>query len=332
MARAIAGIETLIIVIAMIIVSAVAAGVLLHTSQVLQDRALHVGKSSEQRVNTGIDPVRVMALANETTHQVYGFEVLVRLVAGSDPMLMESILMIVTVPEGAFEATWQSSRRSDFAYAELTNPVPLNTSGTSLDVGIDLDHIPDYENDDLTFYYDESGDKYFSLETGFSTATADADGTSWYGATTLVNVTTEPFYDDGQFSQLHGYITFIADLTHPDIATAGDLTTFLSNNGGLDCGASAAFMNCSVQTEVDNPDWWYLKPLYRFGVQHVRSDGDDIFEEDEVFRFRFKLTEPYVVNEEELVSIALIARSGLRREAQFTLPTTMLNKNIIVWP
>ena len=54
--KGISGIGTLIIFIALILVAAVAAIVLLQTSESLQSRAVATGKESEQQVSTKLQP------------------------------------------------------------------------------------------------------------------------------------------------------------------------------------------------------------------------------------------------------------------------------------
>ena len=53
------GIGTLIIFIAMILVAAVAAGVLIQTASSLQSKSLDVGRQSQEKVTTDIDVVSV---------------------------------------------------------------------------------------------------------------------------------------------------------------------------------------------------------------------------------------------------------------------------------
>lgn len=84
--KGVMGIGMLIIFISTILVSAVAAGVIIRSSGILQQRALEVEESTRQRLVTRVEVVAVDAVANITTEQVLGFEILVRLGAGSYPL------------------------------------------------------------------------------------------------------------------------------------------------------------------------------------------------------------------------------------------------------
>ncbi len=53
------GIGTLIIFIALILVAAVAAGVLIQTASSLQSKSLDVGRQSQEKITTDIDVVQV---------------------------------------------------------------------------------------------------------------------------------------------------------------------------------------------------------------------------------------------------------------------------------
>jgi len=84
------GIGTLIIFIAMILVAAVAAGVLIQTSSSLQSKALDVGSQSQERVTTTLDVVQVYG-DDATDHKFNtsdSLNAVVRLGAGSDPIKM----------------------------------------------------------------------------------------------------------------------------------------------------------------------------------------------------------------------------------------------------
>ena len=59
--KGIMGIETLIIFIAMIIVAAIAAGVLLRTQGVLQQKSLAVANEARERVVTGLEIISITA-------------------------------------------------------------------------------------------------------------------------------------------------------------------------------------------------------------------------------------------------------------------------------
>lgn len=87
--RGIMGIGTLIIFIATILVAAVAAAVLISTSNVLQQRSLLVGQEARKAITDGINVFSITSESNATNETFNNFEILVRLSPGSDALQMK---------------------------------------------------------------------------------------------------------------------------------------------------------------------------------------------------------------------------------------------------
>ena len=66
--KAVMGIGTLIIFIATILVAAVAAAVLISTSNVLQQRSLLVGQEARKAITDGIEVVSIITASDAATH------------------------------------------------------------------------------------------------------------------------------------------------------------------------------------------------------------------------------------------------------------------------
>jgi archaeal flagellin FlaB len=86
------GIGTLIVFIAMILVAAIASGVLLGTAGSLQQKALTVGKMSSMEVSSGMQIVTVTG-TNGSDGDIESFEMLVKLTAGSDALTLNDTLL-----------------------------------------------------------------------------------------------------------------------------------------------------------------------------------------------------------------------------------------------
>ena len=79
------GIGTLIIFIAMILVAAIAAGVLIRTATGLQSRALLTGERSKEQVSTNTQTL-ILYATNGSNHSVIDFEQRIKLAPGSSPV------------------------------------------------------------------------------------------------------------------------------------------------------------------------------------------------------------------------------------------------------
>lgn len=86
--RAIMGISTLIIFIATILVAAVAAAVLISTSNVLQQRSLLVGQDARKSITNAIELISIITTTDQMNETFNNFEILLRLAPGSDALQM----------------------------------------------------------------------------------------------------------------------------------------------------------------------------------------------------------------------------------------------------
>ncbi len=89
------GVGTLIIFIALLLVAAVAAGVLITTAGVLQERALATGKETTGRIATHIEVIEVSA-TNGTNETLNELSMLVKLSAGSTPVRFQDTTLILS--------------------------------------------------------------------------------------------------------------------------------------------------------------------------------------------------------------------------------------------
>jgi len=102
------GIGTLIIFIAMILVAAVAAGVLIQTASSLQSKSLDVGRQSQERLTTDIEVIQIFAddasdgKINNTS-PVLGDKItfVLRLGSGSTPIKLGDLLIRFDAADGS---------------------------------------------------------------------------------------------------------------------------------------------------------------------------------------------------------------------------------------
>jgi archaellin len=84
------GVGTLIIFIAMLLVAAVAAGVLLQTAGALQQRALVTGSQTRAEISTNVRVIEVSAV-DGTDQTLENFSMQLKLAPGSDPIKLSEV-------------------------------------------------------------------------------------------------------------------------------------------------------------------------------------------------------------------------------------------------
>ena len=117
--KAVMGVGMLLIFVSTILVSAVAAGVLIRTTGLMQESALDVAGSTQNRIVTGIDVFTAYALANSSQDKVYGFEFFVRLRAGSPPIQFRNLGLSYISEEESFSASLNESLMGSCTIANL---------------------------------------------------------------------------------------------------------------------------------------------------------------------------------------------------------------------
>jgi archaellin len=102
--KAVVGIGTLIIFIATIVVSMVAAGVLVRSTGLLQERALFVEETARERLISGVEVYAVYAQGDRLNQTMSEFEFHMRLRPGSNPIQMRTLSMAFDTPDRIYAA------------------------------------------------------------------------------------------------------------------------------------------------------------------------------------------------------------------------------------
>jgi flagellin-like protein len=146
------GIGTLIIFIAMVLVAAVAAGVLVNTSGLLQSQAQDTGADAQAQVSNQIDVVSATGVEADTDGNIETIELIVKKSPGSDPIDLSQASIQYT-SDGAsetleYEATDGNLDGTNFVSASVkdagstSSPSEvLDENGDRVKVRIDVDSI-----------------------------------------------------------------------------------------------------------------------------------------------------------------------------------------------
>ena len=133
------GIGTLIIFIAIILVAAVAAGVLIQTASSLQSKSLDVGRQSQEKITTDLDVIQVYvtdtsdgnitsardARAGDTITMV------LRLGSGSVPVKIQDLLLRFDAQDGSQTVTYSGSS----AFTNETFGIDYKINGSNNQAG-----------------------------------------------------------------------------------------------------------------------------------------------------------------------------------------------------
>ncbi len=307
--KSVMGIGTLIIFIAMILVAAVAAGVIIRTAGVLQQRAYAVGAETRQRILSLIDISNVIADVNLTSQTSNEVEILVRLGAGSYPI--------------PFATTGFTFYTQDmFVSAKLQDP--------SIDA---------YINNPL---YNLTG-----LTTSFKTI-GDLDNDNVQDKIKIVNGTTEDsleiFLSDQNIYFDVPLGTNLSVGTNLDIQdlpltenTTGDIWGFLQANGTVTTantfdGVNAQISQFPVLPQHKSCNFNNLIPERFFCIQVAQGNGNNILESGEMFNILFKLKPEHALHGDEQFGLKFIPKRGQETELSARTPDVMNDLKTILYP
>ena len=182
------GIGTLIIFIALLLVAAVAAGVLIQTAGSLQERALTTGDQAKGQIATNVKVVEVSG-TNGQDGTLEEFEQIIKLSPGSEDIKLSQTLFTMNTYDKTATLTYRATTTLDNNYTngfytinEETLPTGIsNASSVTLSEDYDLDGSAD------TVTLDNAGYLIFTFSTAgtlnitdFECAGADADVTGNY--------------------------------------------------------------------------------------------------------------------------------------------------------
>jgi archaellin len=107
--KAIMGVGMLLLFVSTILVSAVAAGVLIRATGLMEESAVGVANEARDRLISGIDVFTLYGYGNTTASRLDGIEMYVRLRSGSPPLQLENMGLSYVAGQDSFEAELNES-------------------------------------------------------------------------------------------------------------------------------------------------------------------------------------------------------------------------------
>jgi archaellin len=108
--KAMMGVGVLLIFIATILTSAIAAGVLIRTSGLLQSKTIEVERTTRERITSGLEFVQVVGYSNTTAGTITNIEILARLKPGSSAIKLTDTFLTYTVGSVALKLSVNESK------------------------------------------------------------------------------------------------------------------------------------------------------------------------------------------------------------------------------
>lgn len=308
--KAVIGVETLIIFIAMILVAAVAAAVIIRTSGVLQERAFAVSGQTRKRLVTGLEVIEVIGDTNRSVPNIANLEISVRLRSGSTPVQFRTTQLTFNTQNLALSAKMQHSTNDAFNFSSITvtnttwldTVTDFNEDGVDDFVRIGINCTGTYEC--VQFNISGVGLSNVSLGYDLSTATSIAP---------IENITVR----EGKImfnGEVYGYVLVKnanATLSNSMNGTKVNVTQFPAQDV------------CSFDT---------LIPERFFCIEARLGSRGTVLEYGGLYIIKYKLKPQDGMVEDEAFQINLIPREGSITYIQGTIPDVLKDKKIVLWP
>jgi archaellin len=299
--KAIMGIGTLIIFIATILVAAVAAGVIISTSGVLQQKALIIGEQAQNRLINGIEVTHIFAEGDTAAKTANNFEVLARPEPAAGPINFKLTSVSFFTDNGAYSAELEDPSLIE---DNISLSVILQTSFVTFG-DLDGDGISDQVrlvtgagDDYINFNLSETG-VTDNIELGFDVATAGQ----------LINISDLPI--TGQ-ETVYGYVHI------EDTSTTG---------GQIDA-------NTLRITDLFEGECTFEKliPETKFCLVTLNGQDDYYLEYGETVFIYFKLKQSNVMLENDEFEFKIFPQDGRSTYILDRIPSVIYKRRMNVYP
>lgn len=291
-------IGTLIIFIAMVLVAAIAAGVIIQSATALQNKALLTGERAKSQVGTGIQTILVYG-EDGTDKTLESFFIKLKLSPGSDALKFEDMLLEVDTETDSSDnlfgervrlltnSSWHAfdPQRCDFNQDELTDYVKI----------LNVTH--------LVFNISNGSASYFDFNTSFTYAKPSEDMSQ---ASLAVPIEISTFAQDIQIGSTK-YGTFhIAGKTVEVDTFTEDVILVFSHGTALDQGAFG------VDYLLKSSNW----------KEGYLQRGDVV---------KVVMVAPHTLQEDQEIDVRVIPKTGSPRTIAIVVPDLVNAKRVYMF-
>ncbi len=297
------GVGTLIIFIAMLLVAAVAAGVLIQTVSSLQEKSLATGQEARAQISTNAEVIEVSA-TDGRDGSVEDFQQLIKLSPGSDPIKLDDVIFTFSTDEKTASLQYRGvgsncERGFEDGYVTAQEEEVEELSTTAVD--LENDYSGDGETD--TVKVADSGDALtFNLSGVDEINVSIGENISDASEGVTLDVEDEAITDG---DETYGYVT-----------VTGETNT----DNTLDDGVTM------IVTPANEGEGYFSAVYEQEGSNHREGNlgrGD-------IVKLCFEA--PGKVSEEESVRLNFIPKIGTASLTEFTAPDVISTERVYLYP
>lgn len=301
--KAIMGIGTLIIFIATILVAAVAAGVIISTSGVLQQKALIVGEQSQNRLVNGIQITHVFMAGDINNKTANNIEVLARPEPASGPINFKTTSLSFFTDTGAYSGT--------LSHEEM----------------IEADFTPAFDIDDTYTAFGDLDDDGIADEIRLLTDSGGADDFVYVNLSSVGESDAIPLGFDADAGGLNvseeDLLIMVNGSGYGYIHVEDDSTT----GGQLDQGTVRITDEIIGDCTFDK-----LRPEDRYCLVTLTGTDDTSLEYGETVFIYFKLQDANVLEENDEFEIKIFPQDGRSTYILDRVPQVIYKVRLSVYP
>lgn len=304
------GVGTLIVFIAMLLVAAVAAGVLIQTAGSLQEQSLATGQQARSQISTNARVIEVSATDGRNGN-LTDFQQIVKLSPGSDPIKLDQIIFTFNTKDETSTLKYRGEdsvceQNNVDGYNTLTFEQfdEINTSVNQIALAEDLDddQQTDYlyimSPDNLTYVFNFSAAGVVYVNTGDNLSDASTTPVDVSATATLRNGT-------GQSAITLGYLTI-----------SGTTNT----NDTIDAAVSVRL------DPYDYGEGYFAVVYEQTGTNHVPGN----LQRGDVIRLCYEA--PGEIVEDEEVRLNFIPKIGTATLTKFVSPDVISTERVYLYP